>query len=182
MNLECSWKTQNDQCWKKKLRRTKPALTLFTYFFPLSLLLINSFQLPNEHRCLLIDSNSKTISGVAKTTQLMICSLLILKTSGMSRGIVWALSYLTSKSLHLFPLLPPTCPPTTHSLSCLLPIITVIIWSDEGRGMHSGGITMWVNFNSLLSSLHIHQIPPMLYLDQPICYTQGFFFLVCKRC
>lgn len=42
--------------------------------------------------------------------------------------------------------------------------------------MHSGGITMWVNFNSLLSSLHIHQIPLMLYLDQPICYTQAFFF------
>lgn len=36
-------------------------------------------------------ANSKTISGVAKTTERMIYSLLILKTSVLSRRFVWAL-------------------------------------------------------------------------------------------
>lgn len=36
-------------------------------------------------------ANSKTISGVEKTTARMIYSLLILKTSVLSRGFVWAL-------------------------------------------------------------------------------------------
>lgn len=38
---------------------------------------------------------------------------------------------------------------------------------------------MWASFN--LSSLHIHQTPPTLFLDQPICYTQVFFPPVVPR-
>lgn len=115
----CPSTENTERSMLKQWRQTKPALTPPLFLFSALPLSVNSFQLPNEQRWLLIDSaNSKTISGVAKTTQLMIYSLLILKTSGMSRGIVWALlsdfwepSSIPPSSSHL----PPPCAP-----SCLL--------------------------------------------------------------
>lgn len=56
---------------------------------------------------------------------------------------------LTSESLHPPP--PPTCflpvIPLPFSLSPALLIVTAITLSDEGGGMHSRRIKMWVNFN-----------------------------------
>lgn len=128
----------------KQCRQTTLALTP-----PFSLYSVKFFQLPNEHRCLLIDSaNSKTISRVTKTTHLMIYSLLILKTSGMSRGIVRALLsdfWAPSPPRRVFPPALPldfSLPPPPALL-----ILTVITRSDEEEGMHSGGIAMCTNFN-----------------------------------
>lgn len=84
-------KVQNYRCWNIGVRLNKGSLLLFSCPPPPLLLAVNSSQLPCEHRRLLIEpDNSKSISGVAETTQLMIYSLLILKTSGVSWGIVWA--------------------------------------------------------------------------------------------
>ena len=167
---------QNIYMKKKKKNSAQTLLSLFA---------VISFLLPNEHRCLLIDSaNSKTISGVAKTTQLMIYSLLIFKNKWDEQrdclgSLIWLLRAFiysptpTLLSSHLALPLAYSCSPDRRSDYAER-------WS--GGGVRSGGITMWANFN--LPSLHIHQIPLMLFLDQPICYTQFFFFppRCAKRC
>lgn len=99
---------------------------------------------------------------------------------GRAEGLS-GLSYLTSESLHLFP---PLTLPSSHLALPLASSCSPDRHSDyaerwRGGGVRSAGITMWASFN--LSSLHIHQTPPTLFLDQPICYTQVFFPPVVPR-
>lgn len=87
------------------------------------------------------------------------------------------LSYLTSKSLHLFLLLPPTCLPSCSLLPPLaLAIITAIAEDDGGvcTRVHSCGITMWVNFNSSHLSPHSPNPPDAQLRSAYLLYTGSF--------